>query len=95
MQPPTSTTDYAQQLARGFRWLRFAPPLEAEYRAQRDASLRARVLSIGVLGLVVWCGYWVLDQLRIAPSRSGRPCRRAWRCWAQLAWASAWRSSPR
>ena len=41
MQPPTSTTDYAQQLARGFRWLRFAPPLEAEYRAQRDASLRA------------------------------------------------------
>lgn len=71
MQPPTSTTDYAQQLARGFRWLRFAPPLEAEYRAQRDASLRARVLSIGVLGLVVWCGYWVLDQLRIAPLAVG------------------------
>lgn len=67
MSPPSPNTAYAQQLARGFRGLRFEGELEAEYAAQTDASLRRRVLWISLLGLCVWCGYWVLDLLKIAP----------------------------
>ena len=67
IRPPllASTTKYALQLRRGFRWLRFDAPLEAEYRAYCGNNEYARVLWFSVVCLVLWGGYALFDIWRI------------------------------
>ncbi|MHA7599106.1 GGDEF domain-containing protein [Alicycliphilus sp. T452] len=60
-----STTKYALQLRRGFRWLRFDAPLEAEYRAYCSSHEYVRVLWFSAICLVLWGGYALLDLWRI------------------------------
>ncbi|HQQ71670.1 MAG TPA: GGDEF domain-containing protein, partial [Alicycliphilus sp.] len=60
-----STTKYALQLRRGFRWLRFDAPLESEYRAYCGNNEYARVLWFSVVCLVLWGGFALLDFWRI------------------------------
>ena len=67
MQPhlPASSTQYAQQLRQGFRWLRFGTALEAEYRAYCGRNEHRRVLWFSAICLVVWGGYSLFDLWRI------------------------------
>lgn len=67
MQQPlqASTTQYAQQLRQGFWWLRFAAPLEAEYRAYNNGNEYTRVLGFGLICLLVWGGFSVADLWRV------------------------------
>lgn len=60
-----SSTQYAQQLRQGFRWLRFGPALEAEYRAYCSDNEYRRVLWFAAICLVLWAGYWLFDLWRI------------------------------
>ena len=67
-----STTQYAQQLRLGFRWLRFAAPLEAEYLAYSNSNEDARVLGIGIICLLAWGGFalfdlWSIDGAALNP----------------------------
>ena len=60
---------YAEQIAAGFRWLRFVPELEREYRhyMQEDTfDLRRFALCAGML---VWLGFSVLDCFLMPASR--------------------------
>ena len=76
IRPPllASTTKYALQLRRGFRWLRFDAPLEAEYRAYCHSDEYARVLWFSAICLLLWGGYGLLDLWRInaAPLDAGQ-----------------------
>ncbi|WP_287965848.1 diguanylate cyclase [Diaphorobacter sp.] len=67
MQPPlpASSTQYAQQLRQGFRWLRFGAALEAEYRAYCGRNEHRRVLWFSAICLVMWGGYSLFDLWRI------------------------------
>src|SRR5688500_7890022 len=56
---------YAQQQARGFRLLRFIPPLEAEYLAHMRADQRASALICTVTALVIWTIFIGLDFSRL------------------------------
>lgn len=60
-----SNTQYAQQLRQGFRWLRFAAPLEAEYRAYGRRNEYPLVLWFSVICLALWGGYGLFDLWRI------------------------------
>ena len=73
IRPPlqASTTKYAQQLRRGFRWLRFDAPLEAEYRAYSHSDEYVRVLWFSALCLLLWGGYGLFDLWRIDAARLG------------------------
>ncbi|KQP36242.1 diguanylate cyclase [Pseudorhodoferax sp. Leaf274] len=64
---PTETTDtpYGQQLRAGFRWLRFAPALEAEYRAASLQGLSHLTLVAGAAGMAVWLVFIGMDFARL------------------------------
>lgn len=62
---PASSTQYAQQLRQGFRWLRFSPALEAEYRGYCNSHEHGRILWFCVICLVLWGGYALFDLWRI------------------------------
>ncbi|WP_417705982.1 diguanylate cyclase domain-containing protein [Pseudomonas sp.] len=56
---------YAEQLRRGFRFLRFSQPLEQEYH-QYISKVQARYQKIAVLlGLGVWMIFTLVDLLRL------------------------------
>ena len=67
MQPhlPASSTQYAQQLRQGFRWLRFGTALEVEYRAYCGRNEHRPGLWFSAICLVVWGGYSLFDLWRI------------------------------
>lgn len=67
MQPhlPASSTQYAQQLRQGFRWLRFTPSLEAEYRDYCNSNEFGRVLWFCAICLLLWGSYSLLDLWRV------------------------------
>ncbi|MBS0390326.1 MAG: GGDEF domain-containing protein [Proteobacteria bacterium] len=62
---PASSTQYAQQLRQGFRWLRFGPALEAEYRNYCNSNEYGRVLWFCAICLLLWGGYSLFDLWRI------------------------------
>ena len=56
---------YAEQLRRGFRFLRFSQPLEQEYH-QYISKVQARYQKIAVLlGLGIWMIFSLVDALRL------------------------------
>lgn len=59
---------YAQQQARGFRLLRFIPPLEKEYLAHMRADQRISALVCTVTALIIWLIFIGLDLVRLAPA---------------------------
>ncbi|MBS0506366.1 MAG: GGDEF domain-containing protein [Proteobacteria bacterium] len=67
MRPPllASSTKYALQLRRGFRWLRFDASLEAEYRAYCNNNEYTRVLWFSAICMLLWGGFALLDFWRI------------------------------
>ncbi|MBS0292402.1 MAG: GGDEF domain-containing protein [Proteobacteria bacterium] len=77
MQPPlpASSTQYAQQLRQGFRWLRFGPALEAEYRSYCNSNECGRVLWFCVICLLLWGGYSLFDLWRIDAASLDAPQR--------------------
>ena len=62
---PASSTQYAQQLRQGFRWLRFSPALEGEYRNYCNSHEHGRVLWFCAICLLLWGGYALFDLWRI------------------------------
>lgn len=62
-----AASPHARQLRKGFRWLRFEPALEAEFRSElaRDMDRRLRVVSL--LVLAIWAGFAMADALRVRP----------------------------
>lgn len=58
---------YADQLALGFRWLRFSPPLEREYRmALRDETYDLKRIALSV-GMLIWLAFAAFDFVLIRP----------------------------
>ncbi|HWV08478.1 MAG TPA: diguanylate cyclase [Pseudomonas sp.] len=62
---------YADQLAKGFRRLRFSRPLESEYRRHRqgESSMLKRVAL--VFTLLIWLAFIAIDMLLIPPPYLG------------------------
>ncbi|HUE91228.1 diguanylate cyclase [Pseudomonas sp.] len=59
---------YADQLALGFRRLRFAPPLEREYRiALRDETYDLKRIALSV-GMLIWLAFAAFDFVLIKAS---------------------------
>ena len=56
---------YEHQLAQGFARLRFAPRLEAEYRAAFAREQRRPALIFGAVALVIWGGFAGFDLIRL------------------------------
>ena len=58
-------SSYADQLALGFRWLRFSPPLEREYRlALRDETYDLKRIALSV-GMLIWLAFAAFDFVLI------------------------------
>jgi len=56
---------YAQQLRRGFRWLRFDPAIEVEYRRKLIETERLPAAICAGAGALVWFAFSLLDLHRI------------------------------
>ena len=56
---------YAQQLRRGFRWLRFEPEIEAEYRRKLIETERLPAAICAGAGALVWFAFSLLDLHRL------------------------------
>lgn len=56
---------YAQQLRRGFRWLRFEPQIEAEYRRKLIETERLPAAICAGVGALVWFAFSLLDLHRL------------------------------
>ncbi|MBN8505340.1 MAG: GGDEF domain-containing protein [Burkholderiales bacterium] len=62
-----AASPHARQLRQGFRWLRFEPALEAEFRAELTRDLERRLRVIAWLSLTIWAGFAMADALRVRP----------------------------
>src|SRR5690349_14687585 len=62
-QSGPAADSYAAQRARGFRWLRFAPELEAEYRKAYTTVIIPRTRIGGTLGVLAILLFVFVDQL--------------------------------
>lgn len=60
-----SDEPYARQLARGFAQLQFEPLLEAEYRRSLNQEQRRAAIICGLVALVIWSGFAILDFVRL------------------------------
>jgi diguanylate cyclase (GGDEF)-like protein len=58
---------YATQRAQRFRWLRFAPRLEAEYLVHMRVDQRVSTLVCVIVAISVWLMFVVLDIRRLTP----------------------------
>lgn len=56
---------HAEQLRKGFRWLRFEPGLEAEYRKVLLTESLHPALLINVTALILWSGFAAFDFIRL------------------------------
>lgn len=68
---PLAATPYSGQLQAGFRWLRFSPALEGEYRDAGMQTLRTRMRWASVLALAIWAGFSLFDWWRIPTFAAG------------------------
>lgn len=59
---------YAEQLGRGFRWLRFAEPLETAFRDQWSAQYIPRLRVNILMGILIYSGYVIIDFLLLPRS---------------------------
>lgn len=73
-----AASPHARQLRKGFRWLRFEPALEAEFRAElaRDFEIRLRVIAL--LVLAIWAGFAITDAMRVRPEQLDPSQRVLW-----------------
>ena len=67
----TATSPYAQQLSAGFRKLRFAGALEAEYVSYLQTVDRRSAMVCAGVSLVAWLIFGVADWVRLAPVWAG------------------------